>query len=359
MTRSPLFILVAALFLSTSCCLPARLRHGFVHSPRPLWTTDLRGLGFPVNRDHPTDVITALHQIAFGSNTELVVIGDEGPPPGARGKVRAYVLEARTGQVLAQKSWMARGWPSLFATAKGRYVADASDGLVLYSSGLNRILARYDDAVEMASPDGRVVTVWGGVPGRAVTTFLDADTLRPTGAEFINKAVDSIAFDRIAYVAFQGSNAPHASVFIDDAHHEVEPLDSDCREVRPRFISQGALAIFGCNRLKVITDQGQLLFTSPASDTSRWVAPASRNGKRFAVIDTYESAAHWSTVCFERVRVFDSSTGHVIFRAEFHDVRDTLGGSGVALSPDGSLIAVNSLGIVRVFVIPASGDGSD
>jgi len=33
-----------------------------------------------------------------------------------------------------------------------------------------------------------------------------------------------------------------------------------------------------------------------------------------------------------------------------------LGGSGVALSPDGSLIAVNSLGIVRVFAIPISGD---
>src|SRR6266849_4953432 len=299
-TRSSLFILVAALFLSTSCCLPTRLRHGFIHSPRPLWTTDLRVLGFPVNRDHPTDVLTAIEQIAFGSNAELVVIGDEDPLPGARGQVRAYVLDGRTGHVLSQKSWMAKGRPSLFATAKGQYVADTSDGLVLYSSRLERILAKHDGATKMASPDGRVVTVWGGVPGRAVTTFLDADTLRPTGAEVINKAVDSVAFDRIAYVAFYGSNAPHATVFIDDAHEKVEPLDADCREVRPRFISPGVLAVFGCNRLKVFTDQGQPLFTARASDTSCWVAPASRNGERFAVIDTYESAAHWSTVCFER-----------------------------------------------------------
>ena len=354
--RSSLFILVAALFLSASCCLPTRIRHGFIHTPRPLWTTDLRGLGFPSNRDHPTGVLTAINQIAFGSNAELVVIGDEDPLPDARGQVRAYVLEAKTGQVLTQKSWMAKGRPSLFATAKGQYVADTSNGLVLYSSGLERILARYDDAAEMASPDGRVVTVWGGVPGRAVTTFLDADTLRPTGAEFINKAIDSVALDRIAYVAFYGSNAPHASVLIDDAHEEVKPVDTDCREVRPRFVSQGVLAVFGCNRLKVITDQGQVLFTTPALDSSRWVAPASRDGRRFAVIDTYESEAHWSTVCFERVRVFDTTTGHVSFRAEFHDLRGTLGGSGVALSPDGSLIAVNSLGIVRVFAIPVSGD---
>src|SRR5687767_6514738 len=117
----------------------------------------------------------------------------------------------------------------------------------------------------MISPDGRRITVWRAVPGRAVTAFLDTDTLQATGAEFINKHVS----------------------------------------IRPRFVSSDVLAVFGCGRLEVITTQGRKLFTTAIPDQDRWVAPASRNGRRFALVGTYESAAHWSKPCFERVKVLD------------------------------------------------------
>ena len=350
-------LLVASLFAQTACCLPPRVRHGFRNTPNPIWTTDLRALGFFRDQFSPPGAVTAVRQIAFGSEKELVVISDQGAVPKQPNPVRAYALDAQTGKVLRQENWDSHFHPYIFPTAAGNYVANTFDGIRLYAPGLERVIRSLGDSAEDVSPDGRVITVWGGVPGHAVTRFLDADTLEPTGAEFINKAVDSIGSNRIVYVGHR-NRSPGASVFVDDATDDIAPYDTSCKEVRPRFVSNDILAVFGCGHLTLVTVQGKVLFTTRVSDASRWLAPASRDGRRFALLSTYESAAHWSKTCFERVDVFDLTKRDVILKAEIRACGGTNGESGVAISPEGRLLAVNSQGLVQVFRLP-SPEGPD
>jgi hypothetical protein len=354
---SALLLLLVAL-PSAACCVPIRIRHGVVITPRPIWTTDLRPLGFYVDERSPSGLMTAIEQLAFGSDEELVVIGAKGAPPKEPNPVRAFVLDAQSGKVIRQVEWVGRVRPDIHATAAGHYVVSTIEGVRLFSGGLERVIRSVDGAVRAASPDGRTFTIWGGVPGRATTTFHDAESFLPTGAVFINRAVDSVASNRITYVAYRGGSR-HASIFIEDAGRKFPPYDADCSEARARFVAQDVMAVFGCRRMTVVTVEGKVLFTESIPEEDRWVAPASRDGRRFAVVSTYESAAHSSTTCFERIRVYEVETGDVLFKAEIRDCSGTLGGSGVALSPDGRLLAVNSLGVVRVFRLPDPDPGPE
>jgi len=356
LSSAVLLLLGTSLLAHSGCCLPTRLRHGFRISPNPIWTTDLRPLGYYHDRLNPPGVVTAVRQIAFGSDKELVVISDQGSLPRQPNRVRAYVLDADTGRIVRQENWDSHLHPYIFPTAAGNYVVNTLGGIRLYSHGLEGVLKTMNDSAQDASPDGRSITVWDAVPGHAVTRFLDADTLEPTGAEFINKAVDSIGFNRIVYIGYL-NRSPNASVFVDDVSEDLTPYDTTCKEIRPRFVSNDVLAVFGCGQITLVTVQGKVLFTTEISEAKRWVAPASRNGRRFALVSTYESAADWSKTCFERVDVFDLVKRDFVFKAEVRACRGTEGESGTAISPEGRFLAVNSQGLVQMFLLPSFGEG--
>ena len=64
-------------------------------------------------------------------------------------------------------------------------------------------------------------------------------------------------------------------------------------------------------------------------------------------------------MCAERFTVFDVNLRRAIFVAESYDLKgyDLKGlsaghPSGYALSPDGTLLAINSAGTVRLFALP-------
>ena len=168
------FFLLGSIVAWSGCCVPTRIVYGVRLTHDRIWVRDLRSLGFYGDEDRPNGSFTVMRQIAFGTDDELVVIGDQDAPPKAPNPVKAFVLSTATGDVVRQVDWISHGAPYVFSTAGGRYVANTLDGIRLYAPGLSEVLATHDGYAKDASPDGRGVSMWGGVPGRAVTSFLEA-----------------------------------------------------------------------------------------------------------------------------------------------------------------------------------------
>lgn len=315
----------------------------------PAWKLDLRPSGYSDEDFTAPDAITAADQIAFGSPEELVVVRDTGVARKPI-QVRAFVINAVSGKLTGRQEWTRRNGPAnIHATAHGTYLAYTSDGQAVFTAGLERT-ERISQAVRMVSPDGCYFTTSEAVPGHAITRFFDAASFDPTGTEFVNMTVDSIAADRIAYMAVQGDKRRVAVV--ETAQSRAYPFSTTCKVIQPRFISDGVLAVFGCNRLDVVTISGDSLFSTDIERETRWMAVASRDGSRFAIQSPHLGGGEFTRIQSETVRVFDVEQRREVFATAVQERHGRKGESGVALSPDGKALAVNSVGIVQYFRLP-------
>jgi hypothetical protein len=188
------------------------------------------------------------------------------------------------------------------------------------------------------------------MPGHGVTVFIDTETLRPNGTQFQDIYVWSIADNRVAYSAFRGEQGV---VLVKDSIKQVPDYQTDCRNVRPNFITNDLLAVLGCERLDVVSLSSGKTFTSALKGADAFFAAASRNGTRFAVIQAFSSPGDPPSLSLERVTVFDVNRRKPVFATDISDLKGARTGasSGVALSPDGSSLAINSAGVVRLFAL--------
>jgi hypothetical protein len=321
---------------------------------RPAWTVDLRESGYPVDAD-PPGVVEAIRQIAFGSADELVVVGAESlfPEPGL---VRAFVLDAKSGRIADTTQWTGKGSAYIFPTAKGDYAAVTEAGLVLYSPGLKEALAKSPHSARRASPDGRSLAAWMQVPGHGLTLFLDTANLRPTGAEFLDENVESISRECIAII---GIAAGADGILVECPAETKTAYRTGYSESQPRFVSEDVLAILGRDRVDVINAAAERLFTYSTDGDATFVS-ASRDGSRFAIVEAFFGYGIHGKLRSERFTVYDVGSRHPIFSTVITELRgQEFGRSGAALSPDGSALAVNSLGIVRLFNLkPPGRDGA-
>ena len=344
------FYLTCALWAAAGLPVESRSHE---EEARLLWTTDLRKLGYSDAWHASDSIYEARRQIAFGSSSEVVVL-DDGWTSTTPHEVRAFVLEAASGGVTHKKSWTTSGWPFIFATAMGGYVAVTDKGMDSYSGGLDQILATSPEQAKDASPDGRIVAPWSRTlrPGHGLTLFLDATTLQPTGAEVLDTAVDSVSFDHAVTTGVRPDPA-FRTVLFEPEDDKLRPYDTMCPQVRPEFISNDLLAVFGCRRVEVISTEGERLFIGESEGEEFGLAAVARQGSRFATYQTH-TRGHWRKVRKEVFTVFG-----VVKRAAISSiVVKTLRGretaySGAALSPDGSHVAINSLGIIQLYVLPA------
>jgi hypothetical protein len=321
---------------------------------RPAWTIDLRESGYPVDARLP-GVYEAVRLIAFGSADEIVVIGAESlfPEPGL---VRAFVLDAKSGRIADSRQWTGRGSAYIFPTAKGDYAAATETGLVLYSPGLKEALAKSPHSARLASPDGRSLAAWMQVPGHGLTLFLDTASLRPTGVKFLDKNVESISRECIAS---NGSAAGAPAVLVEWPAETKTAYRTGCSERQPRFVSEDVLAIIGCDRVDVINTAAERLFTFSTDGDAAFVN-ASRDGSRFAIVEAFFGYGIHGKLRSERFTVYDVGSRQPIFSTVIAELRgQDFARTGAALSPDGSALAVNSLGIVRLFDLkPPGRDGA-
>jgi hypothetical protein len=291
----------------------------------------------------------AARQIAFGTIDELVVLSGTGH---GSGETRAFVLDTASGSLVAKKEWREKyvGHSSIFASARGIYLTSGLDGPVAYSAGLREQLPKPPEYVENLSQDGRYFTISKGERGRAVQAIVDIETFRETGVEVVNTSVDSIGSNRLASVVLLPDD--QGAVKVADSTGTLYPFTGPCRAIRPRFVAPDVVAVFGCHRLEVVTLSGERLFGTGLEPEDRYVAAAARDGSRFATIAPHFGIGCDGKVCFETVRVFDIAARREVFSTEVHEWHGTDGGSGIALSPDGLALAVNSVGIVRYFRLP-------
>jgi hypothetical protein len=298
----------------------------------------------------------AIRQIAFGGTDELVVINDGGMC-GKSNPVHAFVLNSKSGKLMNEAKWASNCWPYIFATAKGNYAAVTDNGMSVYSPGLKNVVATAPQtAAEMASPDGRVLAAWRQIPHHGQTYLLNADTLQTTNHEILDRNVVSVSPDTFAYLVTR-AGSPDQIVLLDNGGPKLPEITTYCSLAHVRFLSADKLAVLGCNRLRVLNTQGSELFADGNTGYigGSEIGAVSRDGSRFALTRIYDDSGDVARVCAERITVFDVAGRKPIFALDLGELSgfDAHGhASGVALSPDGSLLAVDSEGIIQVFQMP-------
>jgi len=316
---------------------------------KALWTANLRTTVNNWDEFHTPAFFLAQRQIAFGSDAELIIAKDSGPFAKPN-QVHGYILNAASGKVLGDKEWTSGSRPFLFATHEGKYAVVNDVGMTLYSQGFHNIVATGTDVADKISPDGRYLSSSKSVPGHGITILIDATTLKPTGIEFRDIYVWSIAENRIASSAFRGSDGV---MLVSSPTKQLWEHQTDCKEARPNFITNDVLALVGCERLDVVSMTRGNIFSSTLKGDAAFFAAVSRNRERFAVLQIFTSPGDPPSVSMERISVFDADKQQPIFTTDVSDLKGFNPGasSGVALSPNGSSLAINSAGIVRLFAL--------
>jgi len=317
---------------------------------RPSWVTDLRKSGFVVDRENPPKAQDAGWQIAFGSSDELVVLNTL-PKAGTMVPVHAFVLDSSSGRVIRQLDWNVWRSARVFATTRGKYAVPTERGTSLYGPGLAEVLATTGEFVDLASPNGRRLAARVHKSGDTFWLGLDGDTLRPDGAEFRKTYMPSISASGIADVSFPRlPDDPVVRIQLNGRSDlQYEP---HCKEVRVRFLSENAIGVSGCGRVDVITVDGKPLI-SMTGDMGHDVFATARTVARFAVSQAAFDTSDRQRLQSERITVFDMDKTSPILAIENQDLRgEDSARSGVALSPDGSTMAVHSWGKVKLYRMP-------
>ena len=341
-------VIAMVAFLIPSCQLPATQSEN-QSATREVWRTELRISGQNWDDLHTPAFFQATRQIAFGSNSELVVAKDSGPFAKPN-EVHGFVLDPKSGKLLREAHWTSGSWPFLFATSSGKYAVVTEAGMTLYSQGLQSAIATGIHTADKVSPDGRYLSAPESIPGHGVTIFIDAETLKPNGTRFQDTYVWSIADNRIAYSAFRGKEGV---VLVGDNIRQLPEYQTDCKDVRPNFITSDLLAVLGCERLDVVSLTSGKTFTFALRGSEAFFAAASRDGTRFAVMQVFTRQGDPPSLSLERVTVFDVARRKPVFATDIFDLKGSTTGasSGVALAPDGSSLAINSAGVVRLFAL--------
>jgi hypothetical protein len=299
-----------------------------------------------------------MRQITFGDERELVVINDGGIC-GKSNPVTAFIIDTNSGSLSKKAQWVSNCSPYIFATAQGHYAVVTNAGMTVYSRALADVIAnRADIAAVRSSPDGRVLGVWKQLPGQALNYLVDADTLRSTGVEVANRNVVSVSATSMAHLVSRIGSPDQVLIITNGKLTQLE-YDTKCGLVYPQFLSSGVIAIFGCNRIAAINLAGIELFSKQdvGYPGGSGIAAVSRNGNRFAFRQAIEKSSGDGPdkILGERITVFDVEALKAIFRIDVESLRgldSPAHASGIALSPSGTLLAIDSEGFTQLFRVP-------
>ncbi len=325
-------------------------------SPKPIWSTDLGLLGYqqPMSNGQPKSG----RQVAFGSNDELVVMNDSGMCSKENPAI-VFALDARSGKLRHKQQVVTNCWPYVFGTAADNYAVMTSSGMAVYSSGFEKQLTVDPDvAAERISPDGTTIGAWKQIPGHGKTYLVSSSSLQPFGREFLDKNVISVSDTGIANVVTR-LGSTNQVVLIDNGSSPPSELNTECGMVQGRFLNADMLIVLGCKTLRVFSVGAgtAMSLQHDATPGKDWLAATSRNGERFATIQTTITPGYDSPdrIAAERISVFDVKAHAKVFTAEIkelHGLDMPSHSSGIALSPNGKLLVVNSEGHVQMFALP-------
>jgi hypothetical protein len=203
----------------------------------------------------------------------------------------------------------------------------------------------------MASFDGRRLAARALKDKKSVWVGLDAATLKPDSWEHAGGSGLAISQHGEANVVDVGEPTPVVSITSAGSTESVYDRPG-CKQIGVHFLSESVLAVIGCDRYVVIDTQGNELMSGPAQLGHDVFTPA-RSASRFALNQAVFGGDWRDNLRYEKVTVFDLPTRRAILQLKIDDLRgEDLARSGVAVSPDGSMLAVDSWGIVKLYSLP-------
>jgi hypothetical protein len=395
------FVLLALFFFTSQV---------WAQSPTPLWEVDLSKYGYqgrpPVGLEHVQSSASWAYQqgVAFTEPNVLVayfVVRDIAPatPEGRREasisdpfSLIAVFLNAANGELIKRTDWPLPADPSavppsfFFPTTNGRFLVGLGNTLSLYSPEF-KLLAHMDvddpwDASPIVSPSGESLLLNRGsqVNGKWISRYELLDTaslsvfkswIEPPSEP--PHQIDALWNGKVAWVQMEIVGlVGKSSLYLrtpDSAPQKLLASKGELCGGTWRFVSKTELAGAVCggeDKLLTVSTEGQIRqqFDLGLEGLDGPVV-ASANGQRFAVPTLRWGLGRNNQPDQLAARVFDVNSaspllklsvapsdrkGNDYFFGSYGDTR--FGWGGLALSPDGVLLAVKSREKVQIYRVP-------
>jgi hypothetical protein len=345
----------------------------------PLWHADLQQYGY----NEKTSWREGMNHVsvAFTSDRMLTLAYQV----GSEHALHAIFFEARTGEKRATRSWSQAS--ELLPIHNGNFLVRDNDGLALYSPDFELLRQLHVDCSRQrygnwcydvwTSPDGGVIFINQGTLSSFTLRKMNADTFSQLGLWISQRTFlgvpeidrDSISNEKIATT---GNNFNPKSLYIRDIDRPwpsvsesrlVLVADPNWHEVyhvkrgligSPTFIADDAIALCGARSVTLLKTDGSVLFEH---HTVRWPdylvgkIVGSSGGRRFAmkVATQLGNFSDFPDIHrFLGVVVYGVPEQKVIFKVD----HKAAWAEDLALSPDGSILAVQHGSSLDVFRIP-------
>lgn len=285
-------------------------------------------------------------------------------------RLHGIFLDANTGRVRATREWsITRPRGGIIAAGDGRFAVLTPASIALYSSSLELVKDLKLSSGQQShlwdfhsSPNGHSILAEYHYP-EASFQWIDTNSLRPQPAWSDRMTGVSISDKEftIARETYVKSKGVFHEVLIGTGegrwrtvcHVQVGQGDN-CG--LPEFLSNEAIALWEPHGLSVVSSTlGDLLLKASFREDEwlgrRW--PSSADGKRFAVtVWAHKGGSAFFDISYhnvlKRIVIYDLGSRQAVYTldAKQHKIRDV---SGVVLSPDGSLMAILTDGVVQVY----------
>jgi len=355
----------------------------------PVWKVDLRAVGF--TGFAPTKETWGLHlkpnPLCFSDNKTLVAtfISREDVTTLARrdtsgdarpDRLHGIFLNAQMGKVQGTKEWsVPRPRGGIIPTGNGRFVVLTPSMIALYSPAFE-LLQDFKFSSEQLSHlwdvhtslSGKSILVEYHYP-EATYQWLDSDTLQPLDARWSQSLpVLSISDDR-EIASFKNTYVQAKGIYIFEAF--IQPRNGAERTVcrvndgqgdscgNPEFVSNDLLALWMPHRFRVVPKTVGDALLKATFHEDEWLGRPlhpSADGKRLAVtVWAHKGGSAFFDIdshsMLKRIVIYDLLSGQAEYTldAKQQKIKDV---SGVALSPDGSLLAILTDGVVEVYQLP-------
>ena len=352
----------------------------------PVWRFDLHSVGYPGHISKPGKwrLESRANPLCFSTNDVLIAsfITQEDVATLARRdrpndplplKLHAAFLDVATGKFLTTRAWFtAQPVGGIIAVGGGRFDVFTPRSISLYSPAVElqkQFPLSFDEHFHFwslyPSPTGKSILVEYHNPESSFQ-WIDSSTLQPqhTWNEvmgFVSISDKELAFQRETYTKSGGA--------VDEVLIRAgkDPSRILCRAQLakgercgvPQFVSDEVLVFQLPHEFKLAsTTNGDIFFKAMFPD-NEWLGGTfpSAGGKRFAlVVSSHKEGSAFLDRGFrsvpKRIQVYDIQAPKPVYiiDADKQRMRDV---SGVAVSPDGSLMAVLTDGVVEVYQLPS------
>jgi len=356
----------------------------------PVWRVDLRSVGFTgfVPKGEQWGLHLRPNPLCFADSNALIatfitredvntLARRDQPGDALPLRLHGIFLGAEAGKVQSTKEWsITRPRGGIIAVGGGKFAVLTPSMIALYSPSLE-VVKDFKLSSEQqshlwnfhSSPTGKVILLEYHYP-EAKYQWLDTDTLQPQSASWSESLpVLSISDDkeitsfRDTYVRSKAINIYEALVQPRDRPERavcrviVGHGDDSCGE--PEILSNELLALWSPHEFCVVPKTGGNALLKASFRDDEWLGSllySSADGKRFAVtVSAHKSGSAFFDVDYhsvlKRIEIYDLPNPHPVYTldAKQQKIRDV---SGVALSPDGTRMAILANGVVEVYQLP-------